>query len=192
MAERAASITLLLQTAPAEDPRAFDQAVELLVPELHDLAGRLFRNERPGHTLQPTVLVSEAYLRLRQSTKGFVNRRHFFAAVCGAMRRILVEHARRKQAQKRGGGRVAVSDGTEIAWTGLLPDESLEIALAIEDLEQREPVKAEILSLWYLAGHTQAEIAGIIDLSERQVQRHIEFINGWLATRGHPDGSGGE
>jgi RNA polymerase sigma factor (TIGR02999 family) len=139
-------------------------------------------NENAGHTLQPTALVHEAWLRLTQddSEAQFANRAHFFAAAAEAMRHILVDHARRKSAGKRGGGWERITlDKIEIAAdadddTLLLVDESL------EKLAQEEPKAAEIVKLRFFAGLTLEEAGHVLGFTERTAKRHWAFARAWL------------
>ncbi|MGE3964644.1 MAG: sigma-70 family RNA polymerase sigma factor [Planctomycetota bacterium] len=158
-----------------------DQMLAALYEELRSLAQRAMAAEPVGHTLQPTALVHEAYLRLARGTGGqWDNRAHFMASAAEAMRRILIEHARRVQRQKRGGGwhRVTLDhadSGTEL---------DLEQFLAIEDalvaLETRYPEKAKVVKLRFFAGLTSAEVAVALGANEGVIHRHWRFARAWL------------
>jgi RNA polymerase sigma factor (TIGR02999 family) len=135
----------------------------------------------PGSTLQTTALVHEAYLRLVGPVDpGWKGRSHFFGAAASAMRNILVEQARRKAAAKHGGGRQRVGlEEVEIAFEG--PSEDI-VALdeALSRLEAQDPRKAEIVTLRYFAGLSQAETAAVLNVSERTIQRDWRYIKAWL------------
>jgi RNA polymerase sigma factor (TIGR02999 family) len=137
--------------------------------------------EFPGNTLQPTALVHEAYLRLAANGDSrWNNRKHFFKAAAEAMRRILIEHARRKHALKRGGEseRVPLE---EIDVAAKADAESLLVVEeAIRQLQQRDPLKAEIVKLLFFVGLSHAEAADVLDLSEPTVKRHWRYGRTWL------------
>jgi RNA polymerase sigma factor (TIGR02999 family) len=133
-------------------------------------------SERPGHTLQATALVHEAYLRLSGSTgRAWENRAHFFAAAAEAMRRILVDSARRKQQHKRGGNPEHV-ELCEFQIVAPAPDEKLiQVHDALDRLAREDPVKAEIVKLRYFVGLKHQEIADALGINEKTVRRHWEI-----------------
>ena len=151
---------------------ALNQLYELVYAELQSIAVQKMASERPGHTLQPTALVHEAYLRLGGADGfNFQNRAHFFASAAEAMRRILVDSARRSSQLKRGGGQERVELETRFAAPVedeklLLVNEALD-ALALED-----PVKAEVAKMRYFVGLKHQEIADALGVSEPTVRRH--------------------
>lgn len=175
-------MTLILNRAQAGDPNAASELLPLVYNELRKLAAARMTNEAAGHTLQPTVLVHEAWLRLTgdEPNVHFANRAHFFAAAAEAMRRILVDHARRKATGKRGGGWERLNlDQVEIAAdadddTLLLVNESL------EKLAREEPKAAEIVKLRFFAGLTLEEAGQVLGFTERTAKRHWAFARAWL------------
>lgn len=166
-------LTKLLGEAAAGDASALNQFYELVYAELRSMAIRKMASEQPGHTLQPTALVNEAYLRLGGSEGcKFKNRSHFFAAAAEAMRRILVDNARRKNQLKRGGNqeRVEFSE-TRIA----APDEDDKLLLvneALDALAREDPMKAQVAKLRYFVGLKHQEIADALGVSEPTIRRH--------------------
>jgi RNA polymerase sigma factor (TIGR02999 family) len=152
--------------------------------ELRRLAFNKLAHERPGQTLQPTALVHEAWLRLAGSTDpGWAGRTHFFAAAAEAMRRILVENARRKQRIKHGGGHERVElDALEVA--GPLPDEEL-LALdeALIQLAEADPEAAKLVNLRFFVGMTQAQAAEQLGISRSTADRTWLFARAWLFQR---------
>jgi RNA polymerase sigma factor (TIGR02999 family) len=176
-------VTNLLAAASRGDPGSADQLLPLVYEELRRLAAQRLAAEAPGQTLQPTALVHEAFLRLTGSDgaeKDWDSRGHFFAAAAEAMRRLLVENARRKKRLKHGGDREQISlDAAE----GLMesPSEDL-VALdeALTRLATVDPIKAEVVKLRFFAGLTMQEIARALNLSLGTVERHWTFARTWL------------
>ncbi|MFQ5653145.1 MAG: sigma-70 family RNA polymerase sigma factor [Planctomycetota bacterium] len=163
----------------------------LVYDELHRLAVRFFRSEPPGHTLQPTALVNEAYLRLSsQEGHRWQSRNHFTCVAAKAMRQILVNHARRRGALKRGGGRRRVSlEGAEEG--GAASDLDLEaLDEALEELAAYDPRKSQIVELRYFVGLTIEETAEALEISPATVKRDWILARAWLHRRivGDPDG----
>ena len=161
------------------------QVLERLVPvvydELRTLAAAHLRRERSDHTLQPTALVNEAYLRLVGAHHPpWQDRGHFFRAAAEAMRRILIEHARKRSRQKRGGGRVRVSlsDVGPASWDE--PEHVLALDEALRRLEEQDPRSAEVVQLRYFGGLSVQETAEALGLSERTVKREWTFARAWL------------
>jgi RNA polymerase sigma-70 factor, ECF subfamily len=173
-------VTLLLEAAGGGDARALERLYEHVYGELRALADSGMRRERNGHTLQPTALVNEAFIRLNPAQGAWQNRRHFFGAAAQAMRRILVDHARQKQAEKRGDGlqRVTLTD-LEIG----APEPDLDV-LAVNDALDRlaieEPRLAEMVSLRFFVGMSIADTAQALDLSPATVKRDWVFARAWL------------
>ena len=149
--------------------------------ELRQLAAARMANESETQTLQPTALVHEAWLRLNGPSQGqWQNRGHFFAAAAQAMRRILIERARRRGRLKHGGGQPHV-DLSEIELPGRAPDERL-LALneALDQLERADPAKARVVLLKFFGGLTNAEVAETLELTERSIERQWAFARVWL------------
>jgi len=166
-------LTRLLNNAAGGDTVSLNQLYDLVFTELRAIAAHKMASERPGHTLQPTALVSEAYLRLGGSEGfKFQNRSHFFAAAAEAMRRILVDNARRHSQLKRGGDqeRVEFSETRSAAPDG--DDKLLLVNDALEVLAREDPVKAEVVKLRYFVGLKHQEIADALGVSEPTIRRH--------------------
>lgn len=181
MGDRGA-ITELLRRRGAGELRAEQELVALVYAQLHTLAARYLRNERAMHTLSPTALVNEAYLRLADdATFSPDDRREYFAVAARRMRQVLVDHARHHDAGKRGGaGREAV---TLSAIAGLASDEGVDtLALdqALVNLENIDPRKVRVVELRYFAGLEMAEIAMLLDVSRATVQRDWEVARAFL------------
>lgn len=149
--------------------------------ELRKLATHKLAQEAPGHTLQPTALVHEAWLRLVGSAdRRFANRAHFFHAAAEAMRRILIDRARRRQARRHGGEleRVDLDD-----WNLMAPgddDQLLAVDDALEKLAREHPIQAQVVKLRYFGGLTHEETAQLLDLSVSTVKNHWTFARAWL------------
>ena len=170
----------LLTRLEEGDAAAADELFPIVYEELRRLARRRIRRERPGHTLQTTALLNEAYLRLVGANNKFTHRSHFFAAASEAMRRILVERARAKCRLKRGGDLARVELG-EVAEHGVAPPEEL---LAVNDLFDRfaklNPEEAAVAKLHYFAGFSIAEVARQLSIPKTTAYRHWEFARAWL------------
>ena len=180
-------VTLWLERWGQGEPAALDRLAPLVYDQLHAIADGLLRGERSDHTLQPTALVNEAYQQLLNLHKVNLNdRAHFFTFAAKLMRRILVDHARRIKAEKRGGelGRIPLEP--ELAWIGALNEESLDLSTALEELELLDRVKARALELRYFLGCTVEETAAVLGLSPSSIDRSIRFSLAWLHDRLHP------
>jgi RNA polymerase sigma factor (TIGR02999 family) len=179
----AATVTRLLNEAGAGDARG---ASELLLPLVYErlraLAARQMRHERADHTLQATSLVHEAYVRLVDTSKVQLwdSRWHFFAAAAKAMRRILVESARRKGRIKRGGGQQRVDLDTLKLTVGDAPDQLLALDDALTKLAVEHPEKARLVDLRYFGGLTHEEAAQAVGVSNSTADRHWAFARAWL------------
>jgi len=170
--------------APTGENQSTNELLSEVYSELRRLAVALTTRLRPGQTLQPTALVHEAYLRLaKQRDHGWEGRRHFFGAAARAMREILIEQARRKGSQKRGGGarRVELSDG--LALIEPPADDLLALDEAIKQLQAERPQLAEIVLLRYFTGLSVEDTAGVVDRSVSTVTREWRFARAWLAAR---------
>jgi RNA polymerase sigma factor (TIGR02999 family) len=174
-------VTHILDRAQQGDPNAAEELLPLVYEELHKLAAHRMAGEAAGHTLQPTSLVHEAWLRLvRTPDQTWQNRAHFFRTAAECMRRILIDHARRKQQVRHGGGLERVSlGGIEVAdehdWQRLLHVNEALDRLAVEDA-----TKAQIVKLRFFAGLENREIAEMLGISERTVERAWRFAKAWL------------
>jgi RNA polymerase sigma factor (TIGR02999 family) len=174
--------TRILSAIEQGDPSAAEQLLPLVYEELRKLAAQKMANEKPGQTLQATALVHEAYLRLVDVEKAqhWNSRGHFFAAAAEAMRRILVESARRKRRLKRG-GRMRRNDLGEVEGQGeLRHDELLDLDAALARLEQEDPQKASLVRLRFFAGLSQEEAAQVLGLSAVTAKRHWRYARAWL------------
>jgi RNA polymerase sigma factor (TIGR02999 family) len=174
-------ITLMLQAVARGERQASSDLLPLVYEELRRLATARMAREASGHTLQPTALVHEAWLRLvGDGDRNWENRAHFFGAAAEAMRRILIENARRKSRLKRGGdqARVDIAD-VELATT--TPDDKvLLIDEALEKLQSEDPDKAKIVVLKFFGGLTNQEVAQTLNVTERTVERQWAFAKAWL------------
>jgi RNA polymerase sigma factor (TIGR02999 family) len=178
-------VTRILTAIENGDSSASDELLPLVYQELRKLAAAKLSQEKPGQTLQPTMLVHEAYVRLVEGHHpGHWNGRgHFFGAAAEAMRRILIENARRKKAQKRAGV-IEDVDVEEIAGTPANRDlDLLALDEALTELEQKWPDKAALVKLKYFAGLTTQEAADAMGVSVATVERHWTFARTWLRVR---------
>lgn len=177
-------ITLLLQRAEQGDVQAADQILPLVYDELRKLAAARMAREAPGQTLQPTALVHEAWLRLGgEAQPDWRNRAHFFAAAAEAMRRILIDHARRKHAVRHGGEFEKVSasaTGFDLAAPELGGAELLLLSEALDNLAAHDARKAELVKQWYFIGLTVEEAAEAMGISTRTALRDWAYARAWL------------
>ncbi len=175
------NVTGLLARASSGDSAATDELFPVVYKELRALAAHHLDQERVGHTLQPTALVHEAYLRLVGPDQGaWQNRAHFFGAAATAIRRILIEHARGRGRAKRGGGAPRESlDGLESTTPGLDID-LLDLHESLERLEAVDAAKARTVELRYFGGLSLEETALVLGVSIPTVSRHWEFARAWL------------
>ena len=176
-------VTRILDGIAPGDPKAAEELLPLVYDELRKLAAHKMANEAPGQTLQPTALVHEAWLRLAGNEGArFANRAHFFAAAAEAMRRILVERARRRSALKRGGGTGRVSlDELEIPIAEADDDQLLAVDEALEKLAALDPPRAELVKLRYFTGMTFEEAAAVLGIAVRTAKEWWAFARAWLA-----------
>ncbi len=174
-----AAVTEVLAAAARGEPGAAAELLPLVYAELRRLAAARLAAERPGHTLDPTGLVHEAYLRL-VGNQTFDGRGHFFAAAAEAMRRILVDAARRRAAVKRGGGLERVELADVAAPEGVPAEELLALDAALERFAAEHPEKAELVKLRYFAGLTLDEAAAARGVSAATAKRHWAFAKAWL------------
>lgn len=176
--------TTVLKAAEAGDPRAAAELLPLVYRELHQLARARLARQAPGQTLQPTALVHEAYLRVVGDTAvNWDGRKHFFFAAARAMRDILVEQARRKAGPKHGGGRFREELDEACAVLEPPSDDVMAVQEALEELEVRDPLKAQIVLLRYFAGLSLDETAAVLGIAERTLDRHWRYIRAWLLKR---------
>lgn len=174
-------VTKILQAIKAGRNDATDQLLPIVYAELRELATRKLRHESSGNTLQPTALVHEAYLRLIGSADdNWENRAHFFGAAAEAMRRILIDRARSKKSQRKGGDAIQVSlDGlTEISENKA--DELIALDDALGELEAFDEAKAELVKLRFFVGLTMEESALALGISLRTAERNWTYAKAWL------------
>ena len=173
-------VTRLLEAVGCGDPSAAEELLPLVYEDLRRLASSKMAGQPPGHTLQATALVHEAWLRVSSEQHPWKNSRHFFAAAAEAMRRILVDQARRKQCQKRGGIQERIPVETIEIPMQSTPSELLAIHEALDRLAALDASKAELVKLRFFAGLTMARVADILGISEATAKRHWNFARAWL------------
>jgi RNA polymerase sigma factor (TIGR02999 family) len=176
-------ITLILSAIEQGDRRAAEELLSLVYAELRRLAAKKLAHEQPGQTLVPTELVHEAYLRLfgNDANQHWDNRRHFFASAAEAMRRILIEGARRKHRVRHGGGRQRV-DLLDQEWTGVheSPDDLLALDEALIHLAMEDATAAQVVKLRYFTGLSIEQTGEILGFSRATAYRHWNYARAWL------------
>jgi RNA polymerase sigma factor (TIGR02999 family) len=183
-------VTRLLHEIRAGNDEASLQLIPLVYRELRRLAAGIMKNERPDHTLQPTAVVHEAYMRLLEAhSLDIKDRAHFFAIAATSMRRVLVDHARRRLADKRGGeAQIKVELEDDLALTAGQSEEVLALHEALNELEQLDSRQARIVEMHYFAGNPVAEIAEMLDIGERTVKRELQTARLFLKRHLHSKG----
>jgi RNA polymerase sigma factor (TIGR02999 family) len=178
-------VTRILSAVEQGDPHAAEQLLPLVYDELRKLAAEKLAQEKPGQTLQATALVHEAYLRLVDTEKvqPWKSRGHFFAAAAEAMRRILVENARRRNSAKRGGGRQRVGLDELMTRPPDDPDCVLDVDEALDHLARADPQAAELVKLRYFSGLTGDEAAAALGISPRAADSLWAYARAWLFER---------
>jgi RNA polymerase sigma-70 factor (ECF subfamily) len=177
----ARTVTRLLQDLAGGDQGALDRLVPLVYEELRRIAEGQLRRERPGHTLQPTALVHEVYVRMvGREQAGYQDRAHFLAIAAHAMRKILIDHAREHNAAKRGGGREKFAIDEER--DGCLERPSILIALddALATLAEKDPLLARLVEMRYFGGLTAEESSTALNLEISVVRRQLRLAESWL------------
>jgi RNA polymerase sigma factor (TIGR02999 family) len=187
-------VTRILSQVESGDPHAAEQLLPLVYEELRKLAAARLAHEKPGQTLQATSLVHEAYLRLvgSENPQHWDGRGHFFAAAAEAMRRILVEQARRKQSLKAGGDRSRVNLDT-VEWFIEGPnDDLLALNEALDKLEQIDKLKSNLVKLRFFAGLTIPQAAEVLGISSSTADNYWAYARCWLRVEmtGEPDAEG--
>jgi RNA polymerase sigma factor (TIGR02999 family) len=176
-------VTQLLSDWSGGDGTALEKLIPLVQPELHRLAHHHMRREREGHTLQTTALINEAYLRLVDVTHPSWNgRTHFFAAAAQLMRRVMVDHARERQALKRGAAPVKVTLDETALVTETRAAELLALDEALDELAQFDPRMSQIVEMRYFGGLTNAEIAEVLKVHPNTVKNDWTAAKAWLYT----------
>lgn len=192
-ARASGEVTVLLERFRSGDSSAQEKLIPLLVDELRRLARQQLRSERPGHTLQPTALVNEAYLRLiGDQARDWRSRAHFIGVSVLVMRRILIDHARRKQAQKRGGIEPALAIESE-EFPGLSyeqADELVALNVALDRLDEINPRQRQIVELRYFGGLSVEETAEVLSVSPITVKRDWAAARAWLRGQLRPEAIG--
>ncbi len=174
------SVTELLQAAEKGDMMSHDQLLPLVYDELKKLANHHMQGESKGHTWKATELVHEAFIKLVGADVEWVDRKHFCSIASRAMRRILVDHARAKNAEKRSGGHLQVTLATEIPNQSIQIDDILALDRALTKLAAVDSRKAQIIELTYFSGLPQQDIMDLLDLSRTTVHRELKFCKAWL------------
>lgn len=185
-------ITQLLSKVTAGDREAQSKLISIVYDELHRLASYYMRQERPDHTLQPTALVHEAFLKLfEQQDMTWENRKHFFAVAAQVMRRILVDHARTRNAQKRGAGRQRIELESAAVWAEDRPRDLLVIDEALTRLADWDARQCQVVELRFFGGLSIEETAEVLGVSTRTIKRDWTMARAWLhgELSRHDDGS---
>jgi RNA polymerase sigma factor (TIGR02999 family) len=190
MARPPGEVTRLLAEHQSGNADALDRLVPIVYGELRAIAARHLRAERGGHTLQPTALVNEAYMRLVDQTRvDWQGRTHFLAVASGAMRRILIDHARHNLRAKRGGGMQRVTFSEAVAQPAVFDADIVALHDALERLAEVDERQAKIVELRYFGGLNVEEVASVLGLSKRTVEGEWTHAKAWLRrelSRGEP------
>lgn len=179
-------ITRLLGRLREGDEAARASLIDVVYAELRRLAGAMMRRERPGHTLQATELLHEAYIRLLGKDVNYVNRSHFFAAASTVMRRILVDYARSHRSEKRGGGQIPVPLDETAIFSPKQSDQILALEEALQRLANIDARQARIVELRFFGGLTEEETAAVLEISARTVKRDWSMAKAWLFAEMNP------
>jgi len=174
-------ITHALQDLAKGDPSALDRVMPMVYAEMRKLAGHYLRQERDGHTLQPTALVHEAYFRLvGQNQPEFQNRAHFLGVAAHAMRQILIDHARTRNAAKRGGGEgvFSIEEGMDSAMER--PSALIQVDDALQALELHDKRKAQLIEMRFFGGMTAEESAEVLNLPVQKIRSELRVAQAWL------------
>jgi RNA polymerase sigma factor (TIGR02999 family) len=181
LAPESGEITKMLDELRGGDRAAEARLLELVRHELHRMATKYMRRERSDHTLQPTALVNEVYLRLLgDGVPPMKDRTHFFAIAAGAMRRILIDHARASQSDKRGGGMKKTDLDGVFAFTEDKAEEIIHLDRALDSLAAMDPRQSQIVEMRFFAGMSEEEIAEVLGVSIRTVRREWRISRAWL------------
>jgi RNA polymerase sigma factor (TIGR02999 family) len=184
-------VTVLLQRWRDGEPSALEDLIPLVYAQLHTIAAGYMRRERHDHTLQPTALVNEVYMRLLNQRKvTWFDRVHFFVFAAKMMRNILKDHARAHVAERRGGvGMMKVPLSEELAWVGTSPDQMLDLNRALDRLEAIDARKAQLVELRFFLALTLDEAADVLEVSVATVERELKFARSWLHRELNPAGT---
>ena len=174
-------VTRLCQNAARQDRTAMDSLVDHVYATLRRMANRQMGAERVDHTLSPTALVHEAYLRLvDQDSMDWKDRAHFYAIAARVMRRVLIDHARRKLAGKRGGDQIKITLNEEVAGAIASPESLIELDHALERLEELSPRQRQVVEMRFFGGMTHEEVAEVLSVSVPTVRRDWRLAQAWL------------
>lgn len=173
-------VTTILNSLQDDEQDGSSELLSVVYEELRKMAAAKMATERPDHTLQPTALVNEAFIRLVGNQGDWESRRHFFGAASEAMRRILIESARRRKTSKRGAGAVHTPLEEAVHSLPTAEDKLLQVHEVVDSLEAHDPVKAQVVKLHVFVGLTHREIASLLDLSERTTRRHWKLATSWM------------
>ncbi len=174
-------VSLCLQAMKNGDHSAADRLFPHIYQGLRELADAAFRQQRPDQTLQPTALVHEAYLRLMGAAGNYEDRQHFFGVAAKAMRQILIDHARGRGRQKRGGNQERLALQDDVAFDrGMLPEDAVVLGEALQRLEATDPRLAQVFELRHLSGLETEEIAKIVGRAPRTVRLDCKMAVAWL------------
>lgn len=183
MSGEVGEVTMLLNAMKRGDATASDKLLGLVYKELHLLAKRYMRRERPDHTLQPTALINEAYIRMIGNGTDWQNHQHFIGVAANVMRRVLVDHARAHNAGKRGGDLRLVELEEGVAFSRERSIEVIDVDDALTELQTLNPRQAQIVELRYFAELSDEQIAALLNISTRTVQRDWLLAKDWLSQR---------
>jgi RNA polymerase sigma factor (TIGR02999 family) len=175
-------VTRLLESWRKGDPGALDRLIPVVYDQLHRIALGLMRRERTDHTLQPTALLNELYIRLLKQRKlEWNDRQHFFTFAAHLMRNMLMDHARGRLAQRRGGSdRIELPLSDDLVWIGSSDEELLDLNRALDRLEELDPRKARLIELRFFLSLTIEEACEVLGISHATAERELKFARGWL------------
>lgn len=177
---RPGDVTRLLQLVAKGDSNAFDRLMPLVYDELREIARRQLREERPGHTLDTSALTHEAYLKLVDEEVDWENRAHFFVLAARAMRQILIDYARKRNAQKRGGDWTRTTLSPRHLRMDVQMGELLDLDEGLERFQDVDERASKVVELRFFGGMTEDEVAEVLDVSTRTVQRDWRKARAWL------------
>jgi RNA polymerase sigma-70 factor (ECF subfamily) len=180
-------VTQLLKAMHAGDAQAAENLLPLVYAELHRLAKAYMRRERPDHTLQATALINEAYLRLVGEDVDWNSRAHFIGVAANVMRRVLVDYARSRNAEQRGGGLQRVEMQDELAISTEQLDEVEQLDEALKKLEKENPRQARVVELRYFGGLSVEQIGALLQIAPRSVKRDWALARIWLFRELRPE-----
>ena len=182
MTDMSGDVTRMLERWREGDPEVLESLIPLVYAQLHRIARGYMRRERDDHTLQPTALVNEVYMRLLNQRKiTWQDRGHFFTFAARMMRNILKDHARAHLAERRGGpGAIKLPLSDELAWVGSSSEEILDLNRALDRLEQLDQRKAHLVELRFFLALTMEETAEVLSISLATAERDLKFSRSWL------------